>query len=146
MGDTDDGTMSAGAAGAAHGGGPRVFTVAEAHALIPEVRAHAAQIVTVRADLAELAADLRIAGESPLGGMPELKALEARLSELCSWFAATGLELKGIVPVLVDFPAELNGVSVRLCWVEGERELAWYHRSDLGFVARRPLPPTEREA
>jgi len=25
--------------------------------------------------------------------------------------------------------------------VEGEPELAWYHRQDLGFAARRRLPP-----
>ncbi|RCV50667.1 DUF2203 domain-containing protein [Marinitenerispora sediminis] len=138
--------MSAGSAGPARGSRrPRVFTVAEARALMPQVRAHADEIVTVRADMAELAADLRIADDSPLGGLPELKALEARLAELGSWFASVGVELKGFAPVLVDFPAELNGVSVRLCWVEGEQRLAWYHRSDLGFVARRPLPPTERE-
>jgi hypothetical protein len=28
---------------------------------------------------------------------------------------------------------------VLLCWLEGDRELAWYHRLDTGFAGRRPL-------
>ena len=51
----------------------------------------------------------------------------------------TGAELKGLAPLLVDFPADLDGVPVLLCWLEGDRELAWYHRDDLGFAGRRPL-------
>ncbi|GAA1781578.1 MULTISPECIES: DUF2203 domain-containing protein [Streptomonospora] len=121
------------------GNEPRVFTLAEARELMPEVRRKAGELVTLRADLAELASDLR-GGESALGGRAEMKAAEARLMELQSWFVDNGIEVKGIAPLLIDFPAMLDGVSVRLCWLEGEAELGWYHRTDLGFVARRPLP------
>jgi hypothetical protein len=100
--------------------------------------------VTIRADLAELAHDLRRRGTSPLGGLPEAKAMEARMDEVLSWFSDQGIEIKGVAPMLVDFPAVLDGVSVRFCWVEGERDLAWYHRSDLGFPGRRPLPAPRR--
>jgi hypothetical protein len=31
-------------------------------------------------------------------------------------------------------------VSVLYCWLEGEPELGWYHRTDLGFAGRRRLP------
>jgi hypothetical protein len=62
------------------------------------------------------------------------------LGELLGWFPAQGLEVKGLAPLLLDFPAEFDGVSVRLCWLEGEFELGWYHRSDLGIVGRRRLP------
>ncbi|MFD0775923.1 DUF2203 domain-containing protein [Streptomonospora algeriensis] len=118
---------------------PHMFTLAEARELMPAVRRTAEELVTLRADLAELAADLR-GGDSALGGRAELKAAEARLTELQSWFVDNGIEVKGIAPLLIDFPAMLDGVSVRLCWLEGEPELGWYHRTDLGFVARRPLP------
>src|SRR5690625_3871386 len=119
----------------------RMFTLAEARALMPQVHSKTHELVTLRADLAELAADLR-GGESALGGRAELKAAEARLTELQTWFLDNGIEVKGVAPLLIDFPALLDGVSVRLCWLEGEPELAWYHRSDLGFVA--PRPPPER--
>jgi hypothetical protein len=29
---------------------------------------------------------------------------------------------------------------VRLCLLESEQELGWYHRSELGFAGRRRLP------
>ncbi|MEW2356769.1 DUF2203 domain-containing protein [Spirillospora sp. NPDC029432] len=118
----------------------REFTVDEARALIPEVRARAAEIVRQRADLAELTLDLRVHGASGRGGIPEVKAAEARLDEEIAWFTGQGIEVKNISPVLIDFPAVLDGRSVRLCWLEGDTELAWYHRTDLGFAGRRPLP------
>lgn len=117
----------------------RTFTVDEAHELMPEVRRRAGQLVTTRADLAELSMHLRAGEDSPLGGMPEAKALEARVDEHIEWFRDQGIEVKGVAPLLVDFPAELDSVSVRLCWLEGETELGWYHRSELGFMGRRPL-------
>ncbi|MDS1270849.1 DUF2203 domain-containing protein [Lipingzhangella sp. LS1_29] len=118
----------------------RIFTVAEARALMPDVRERAAELVATRADVAELALALDRGTETALGGLAEHKALTARVSEIQSWFLETGLEVKGIAPLLLDFPAVLDGVSVRLCWLEGEQELAWYHRTDLGFAGRRPLP------
>ncbi len=71
----------------------------------------------------------------------------ARLDDLLTRVQETGAELKGIAPLLVDFPADLDGVPVLLCWLEGDRALTWYHRADLGFAGRRPLPapsPTPR--
>ncbi|WP_460491436.1 DUF2203 domain-containing protein [Dactylosporangium cerinum] len=51
-----------------------------------------------------------------------------------------GIQLKGLAPLLLDFPAEFDGVPVLLCWLEGDQDLAWFHRADLGFAGRRPLP------
>lgn len=107
---------------------------------MPLVRRQVDELVAIRADLAEIAHDLGTSGRSPLGGIPEVKALEARIAEIAGWFGEQGIEIKGIAPVLVDFPAVLDGVSVRLCWIEGEAGLGWYHRSELGFPGRRPLP------
>jgi hypothetical protein len=118
----------------------RIFTLAEARTLLPEVRAHIDAIVAARADLAELAFDLRSGRSSPLGGTPELKAYEARIDEALGWFTIQGIEVKGVTPVLIDFPAFLRGESIRLCLLETEASLGWYHRSDLGFAGRRRLP------
>jgi hypothetical protein len=120
----------------------REFTVAEARAVLPEVLSRAAEIVRLRADLAELALDLRTGGSSKLGGIPEVKAGEARLNEEVAWFGAQGIEVKGVAPLLLDFPAVIDGRSVRLCWLEGDTELAWYHLTEIGFAGRRPLDRT----
>ena len=118
----------------------RLFSVPEARALLPEVRRRVATLIEGGADLTELSFDLRRAGSSPLGGIAEMKAMQARLDDMLEWFRDQGIELKGFAPFLIDFPAELDGVSVRLCWLEGEPALDWYHRSDLGIAGRRRLP------
>jgi hypothetical protein len=110
--------------------------VAETRRLLPVLD----EIVALRADAAELAAATAPGGvATSLGGMPELKAAQARLDELLTQVQVTGAELKGLAPLLVDFPSRLDGSDVLLCWLEGDRELGWYHRVDLGFAGRRPL-------
>lgn len=108
--------------------------------MLPEVRGRVDALIEVRADLTELSMDLHRFGLSALGGLAEMKALQARLDHMLEWFPVQGIEVKGLAPILVDFPAELDGESIRLCWLEGEPELAWYHRSDLGLAGRRRLP------
>jgi hypothetical protein len=117
-----------------------IFTVGEARGLLPEAQARAGEMIAIRADLVELAAALRNGEHSSVGGLPEMKALEARMNELAEWFPAHGIEIKGLAPVLLDFPARFGGEDVLLCWLEGEPGLGWYHRLDHGFAGRRPIP------
>ena len=118
-----------------------LFTVAEARAELDALLPVLDDVVALRADAAERAASQTPGGRpTALGGMPELKAAQARLDELMTTVQSTGAELKGLAPLLVDFPSDLDGVPVLLCWLEGDRELGWYHRSDLGFAGRRRLP------
>lgn len=111
------------------------FSLAEARALLPEVRAQAQQLVVVRADLAEA----RAAQQQGHGSLPQVKALEARLHELVEWYPQQGIQLKGLAPLTLDFPSRLGEEPVLLCWLEGETSIDWYHREDLGFLGRRPL-------
>jgi hypothetical protein len=124
----------------------RLFTYADAAALMPQVRRTAAAIIETRAELAEHSRALENGRDSPFGGMAEAKALEARLHELLAWFPAQGIEVKGAAPIIIDFPAELLGTPVLLCWLEGEPEIAWYHDKSLGFLGRRRLPPEAMSA
>lgn len=110
---------------------------------MPDLLAHADAVVEARADLAELRATLHAGETSTLGGVPELKALEARVGEHLSWFEEQGAQVKGVAPLLLDFPSEVDGHSALLCWLEGERALGWYHRTELGFLGRRRLPDSE---
>jgi hypothetical protein len=117
-----------------------LFTMAQSHAELARLRPVLDELIVVRADTVELAAALAGGEPTALGGLPEWKAAEARLNELMAEVQQTGVELKGVAPLLLDFPAELDGAPVLLCWLEGEAELAWYHRPDLGFAGRRRLP------
>ena len=118
----------------------RIFTISEARDLLPEVIARADEFIAVRADLVELRATLQRGERSPLGGLPEQKALEARFDELINWFPARALEVKGAAPLLLDFPSRIGGEPVLLCWLEGDPELAWYHKPEHGFAGRRRIP------
>jgi hypothetical protein len=119
----------------------RVFTLAEARGLLAEVRRRADEAISVRADLVELQAALEQGDPRPrLGGLAEAKGFQAQLSELLGWFPAQGIELKSVAPLLIDFPAEMDGEPVLLCWLEGEDQLAWYHKPEHGFAGRRLIP------
>ncbi|GAA4976975.1 DUF2203 domain-containing protein [Actinoplanes utahensis] len=117
-----------------------LFTLPEARAELSRLRPAIAEIITLRADMVELSAALVPGGEpTGLGGLPERKGAEARLNELMAEIQETGAELKGVAPLLIDFPSDLDGVPVQLCWLEGDHDITWYHRADLGFAGRRPL-------
>ena len=118
-----------------------MYTVAQARHTLAELLPQLDEIVALRADTAELSAAVSSGAATNLGGTPEFKAAQARLDELITSLAAEDLQLKGLAPLLLDFPSEIDGVAVLLCWLEGDRELSWYHRLDLGFAGRRPLDP-----
>lgn len=115
------------------------FTVAQARALLPELIEQSEQLIDVRAQLA----DAQLAqqrGDASEGRVPEIKAFEARLHELIEGFTEQGLQVKGIAPLLLDFPAEIEGREGLLCWLEREPDLSYWHPLETGFMGRRPIP------
>ena len=108
-------------------------TVADAHGLVPELLELADEAVRVRADLTQATR----AAKPP--ARADVKALEARFADLLDRIVGLGVQLKGWAPILVDVPVSVDGREVLLCWLEGDRELAWYHEVDHGFAGRRPL-------
>jgi hypothetical protein len=119
---------------------PGAFTLDEARTLLAELTPIIAEFIALRADTAELARATQGGPATSLGGLPEFKAAQARLDEVMTAIQHSGCQVKGFAPLLLDFPAERNGESVLLCWLEGDDGLRWYHRADLGFAGRRPLP------
>lgn len=107
--------------------------------MIATLRPRIDELITLRADLAELRADLADGGSSPFGGLPEIKALEARIYAILEEFNEQHIQVKGFAPVLLDFAGERDGRPVLWCWLEGDTDIRWYHRLDCGFPGRRPL-------
>jgi hypothetical protein len=106
---------------------------AEAHALVPALLELTDEAVVVRAQLTE-------AVRGAVAARPaDLKALEARFADLLDRITGLDVQLKGWAPLLVDVVVDLGDREVLFCWLEGDRELAWYHELELGFAARRPL-------
>lgn len=121
----------------------RTFTLDEATELLPEVQLLADQVVALRARLTVA----RHGGDpahpdDPVGSPPppaDVKAMEAQLADLLDRVSRLGVEIKGWAPLLLDFPMVVGDRVLLLCWLEGERELAWFHDADHGFAGRRPL-------
>jgi hypothetical protein len=111
----------------------------EARAVVAQLRPRIDGFLTARADLAELRADLGAGHSSRFGGLPEAKGLEARLYADLEHFGEAGAQVKGFAPLLLDFPGDVEGTEVLWCWMEGDDEIAWYHRLDAGFAGRRRI-------
>src|SRR5205085_11596433 len=50
-----------------------------------------------------------------------------------------GIQLKGPLEGLIDFPSYRDGELVELCWKLGEERVAHWHRVGEGFTGRKKL-------
>ena len=120
------------------------FTVAEARALLPELRqifhdAHRRRDRFTKAD-ASLGESLETAG-GDLGG-PQVSAVLMDLLQMNSQAArvvALGVQLKDFDRGLVDFPHLRDGREVFLCWELDEEDIGFWHDIDSGYGARERL-------
>jgi len=115
----------------------RLFTLDEARGELPRVLTDAAEVIALRADLVVRTQRHRDGDTSV--SIADLKAGEARLSEILDGFSASGIQVKGFAPLLLDFPSLLDGREVLLCWLEGETDITWYHEPEHGFAGRQKL-------
>ena len=117
----------------------RHYDLAEANELLPDVALRMRVLSGLRSRLqAEIA-------ERPLeprsDGFRSAAAFEMneQMHRIVGWFGERDIQIKGMAPGLVDFPALQGGETVLLCWQEGEDRIAWYHRPEDGFAGRRPV-------
>ncbi len=123
----------------------KLFTVAEANALLPtitpmleSIRKHYASIDAMR-DQARAAAAASEAGGGMVGGTGYVNALY-RVGKLTTDIHEMGVELKDYNRGLIDFPSLRGDRVVLLCWQIGEGdEIGWWHEPEAGFAGRQPL-------
>ena len=130
---------------------PRLYTLAEAEALLPQVIPILEKIRDARRAMAAAEADLtKLLGPTRSNGhgvdaaraeqtrgatMRAMAELRARGAEL----QALGVELKDPDTGLIDFQSRRQGRIVYLCWRLGEPRIDFWHELDAGFAGRRPL-------
>ncbi|MCC9607645.1 DUF2203 domain-containing protein [Blastopirellula sp. JC732] len=130
----------------------RVFTVAQANAMLPLVSAIVADIVELSRDVIsrrERIVDLerranydnapRVYAEELRLVKDELQSDSERLQSYVEELRDLGVEPKSGPEGLVDFPAVINGKSVYLCWKLGEPTVSHWHDMDAGFAGRQPI-------
>ena len=125
------------------------FTVEDANRTLPLVRRIVSDAVRdywrwqekVR-EFEEVAAN-RVVGEpNDLADRLESEAqqLAREIDGYLAEIRQLGVEMKGFDTGLVDFPGEIDGRPVLLCWQLGEETVGYWHEESAGFAGRQPLP------
>jgi hypothetical protein len=129
----------------------RLFTVDHANRTLPLVRRIVEDVVREHQRWQETIAELDTVVVEARSDIPDprLVALERRAQDIAREIDAfqtelesLGIQLKDRRIGLVDFPSELDGRRVLLCWRLGEPSVQYWHDEDAGYAGRRPLSPT----
>ncbi len=127
------------------------FTPEEANATLPLVGAIVGDMVRLAQDVMERRERLSFLmnRKGPESGefyrdelaqvQAELEEDAARLQEYVRELTDLGVEPKSAAEGLVDFPSEMDGRKVYLCWRLGEPEVLFWHELSAGFAGRQPL-------
>ena len=129
------------------------FTIEEANALIPRLELLIEQMqratFTLRSAIQD-AQDPESPDASPsrttadaLRLRPDLADQVRKLELMVGEIGRLGCQFKGLDLGLVDFPTQVDGTTVLLCWQYGEKHIAYWHRTDEGFAGRRALSAAE---
>ena len=128
----------------------KLFTIEQANAMLPLVRAITTDLAALGRDVMERRQRLALVGSRNLKtGDPyaeelahmqaELERDQQKLLDYVAELRELGVEPKGAIEGLVDFPSEQEGRIVYLCWRLGEPEVLFWHDLDAGFAGRQPL-------
>ena len=129
----------------------KYFTVSQANAALPLVRAIVRDIMGLAQELHERKDRLARVKPPERGLLLQAHAEEVqqahgeferdkdRLLEYVQELKNLGVELKDYFSGLVDFPGRIDGRDVYLCWRFGEPEVAYWHDLDAGFSGRQEL-------
>jgi hypothetical protein len=62
-----------------------------------------------------------------------------RVKDTLAEIDATGVQVKDLDIGLLDFPCEVEGRTVLLCWKLGEKGITHWHDTSEGFAGRKPI-------
>jgi hypothetical protein len=128
-----------------------LFTVDHANRTLPLVRRIVEDIVREhrRWQGAIVELDLLVSGVRADLPNPRAVALEREIQVIASdidlfqgELEALGIQLKDRRIGLIDFPSEMDGRRVLLCWKLGETSVQFWHDETTGYAGRQPLSPT----
>lgn len=127
----------------------RIFTLAEASRLIPQLRTilieageEWGRMRHLNPEIQKVRDKVPLDGFSPYGGQYVLAA--SHLIYLLHQVKNMGVYIKDIDKGLCDFPYMRNGRVVYLCWHLGEDSINYWHDIEAGFAGREPLDETDR--
>lgn len=132
----------------------RLFTVAQADAVVSVIEPLLARMTTTASRLIQVKArhdELTVAmranghGEEALSLQAEIEALVGELQEVVAACEEAGVEVKDFEHGIVDFPARYQGRVIMLCYRPGEGRIRFWHEIDDGFAGRQPIDALDDE-
>jgi hypothetical protein len=129
----------------------RHFTLEEANALLPWLELQLTKLAPMRDGLVARQEELlALLQQSKRNGSTskELPTVETQraiqrltqeLQDGLREIAALGIIVQDLGRGLVDFPSYREGREVYLCWIRGEKQIAYWHETNAGFAGRQPL-------
>ncbi len=126
----------------------RLFTPEQANRMLPLVRRIVEDIVQDYARWREQVGVLEVVAAGRRGDSPpdeaekvgeDAQRLAADIERYVTELRELGVDFKGFDQGLVDFPAEMDGRLVYLCWKLGEDAVEHWHEVDAGYAGRQKL-------
>src|SRR5262245_41540663 len=122
----------------------RLFTLAEANSLIPQLHSRLMSVKQAKETLARTKEDIRKASaRAEYGGGSSMGSLYItslqQVSNNVKAIQELGILVKDLEMGLCDFPHFRDGRVVFLCWKLGEQEIRWWHETTTGYKDRCPL-------
>lgn len=126
----------------------KTFTIDQANRMLPLVRRIVQDVVDEYGRWQEHVRALDVLAAGTRRDAGEVERLQRDIQEsartidrFVGELRDLGVEMKGMDVGLVDFPGEIEGRPVYLCWRLDEPAVAHWHERDAGFAGRQPLAP-----
>jgi hypothetical protein len=130
----------------------RSFTLEEAQSLLPVLESLLRTAIdgkklieTVDAELQDLAHRVFLSGGLLVNIIQvarrkaEREKTIQRVKDTLAEIDATGVQVKDLDIGLLDFPCQVEGRTVLLCWKLGEKGITHWHDTSEGFAGRKPV-------
>jgi hypothetical protein len=128
-----------------------LFTVEQANRTLPLVRRIVADVVREHRAWQEKIVELDLIASGARAELPdpravalerEILALAREIDGFEMELSSLGIQLKDRRIGLIDFPSDIDGRRVLLCWRLGESSVQFWHDETSGYAGRQPLSPT----
>jgi hypothetical protein len=130
----------------------RTFTLDEAQVLVPVLESLLRTAITgkklmeeVEGEMQALAHRIFLNGGTHVDVVPlarrkaERAKAEQRAKDALAEIDSIGVQVKDLEIGLLDFPCEVEGRTVLLCWKMGEQSITHWHTPEEGFAGRKVI-------
>lgn len=130
----------------------RTFTLNEAQALLPVLESLLRTALNAKKLMDDVDAEIQALHHRIFlnGGMfleivplarrkAERAKAEQRAKDALAEIDSIGVQVKDLDIGLLDFPCEVEGRKILLCWKLGEKSITHWHGVEEGFAGRKPI-------